>query len=685
MLLGDRSKKIMDELISNPRVTSTVLEKKYEISRRQLGYSFNKINEWLMAKNLPVIERTRQGHFIIDQSVFTLFSTEEVVTPLHRTDFTEEQRVYFIIMMLLSSSEELSLSHFTSELQVSKNTVLSDLKQVQRFLHDYTLTIRYTRKSGYLLEGKEFQMRKLLINVSYKLLQLNGGEEQVKKIAQVKEEELKDIKERIENVEIKLNLKFTDEKLATMPYILCLILKRIDQGREVTSFSITYEELSDTKEYLATEEIFKDLKEIPVQERLFMTLHLLTANVYWSEYLSENDDVPNLLPAIDQMVRHFEKSACIYLQEREQLLNKLLQHIKPAYYRIKYELTETVEMQEALSQEFKELHHLVRSSTAPLNKLIGQEIPDNELTFITLLIGGWMRRQGDSIEEKVKAIVVCPQGVSVSRLMFHELRELFPEFIFLDSLSIREFLNYELEYDIVFSATSLETNQRLFITKAFLDHEEKYRLRKQVMLDLHGYIANDIHVSHLLDIIKNHAVIQNEKDLSRELEQYIKREDDSSVKINSKHKDLNLNDLITPKHITMRHSLSSWEKAIEECARPLIQTGQINSTYVDAMVKTTDRDPYIIIGPNIAIPHAAPEAGVNEVGMSLLKLTQGVKFNDEYTVNLIIVIAAVDKQQHIHSLMQLMKLASSEKDRDRIIHSGSVQEIHSILTNYSTE
>ena len=53
-----------------------------------------------------------------------------------------------------------------------------------------------------------------------------------------------------------------------------------------------------------------------------------------------------------------------------------------------------------------------------------------------------MKKQGESIDRKIKAVVVCPQGVSVSKLMFHELRELFPEMIFLDYLSVREFVKY---------------------------------------------------------------------------------------------------------------------------------------------------------------------------------------------------------------------------------------------------
>ncbi|WP_085524370.1 BglG family transcription antiterminator [Tuberibacillus sp. Marseille-P3662] len=683
MSLNDRSKRVLDELMSNPSITSMALEKKYNLTRRQLGYSFNKINEWLMTHNLPVMERTRKGHFIIDQSVFTKLNGKEESLPVDTTVISEHQRVYLIILKLLSSQEELSLNHFTAELDVSKNTILSDLKQVQTHLQDYDLIIRYSRKSGYLLEGNEFQIRKLLINVAYYLLQMHSGKIRVEEIANIRIGEIDEFEKRIKNVENKLNLTFTDEKLETMPYILILILRRIAEGHEINHFSIQYEELSNTKEYQATEEILYDFRDIPVAERLFITLHLLTTNVHSSEFLTE-DTIPNLHSAIDHMLRLFEKSACIYLQDREQLLDKLLQHIKPAYYRIKYQLTETIDIQNSLSNEFMELHHLVKRSTGPVADLIGSDIPENETTYITMLIGGWMTRQGDSIEKKVKAIVVCPQGVSVSKLMFNELSELFPEFIFLDSLSVREFLDYSLDYDIVFSPNFLETEKKLFISKAFLGREEKYRLRKQVMLELHGYILNDIKIDHLMDIIRNHAMIENEGALTEELQAYVYRDDESSVKQKAVSKDMNLNDLIHPPFMTLRNSVKSWEEAIRVTAEPLIQSGTIHPEYVEAMIHHTEEDSYIVIGPHMAIPHAAPEDGVNQVGMSLLKLEEGVQFTTDYRINLIIVIAAVDKKQHIHALMQLMKLAGSDRDRKRVINAESVEEIYEMIQLYST-
>lgn len=473
MQLDSRSRSLFEELMSNPSTTSKGLEKKYGVTRRQLGYSFEKINDWLQAKNLPIIERTRQGYFIVDHSIISNYSSEKIVASSEMNIISETQRVYTIILMLLSKQEELSLLHFTSELDVSKNTVLSDLNEARKLVNDYDLVIRYSRRDGYLLEGEEFTIRRLLINIIYKVLEMPNGKVRILELANVKVAELEDLKNRLEKIENKLSLKFTDEKVETLPFTLLLVLRRVKTSVMQKSFSIQYEELSGTKEYQATEEILFDLEEIPMQERLFITLHLLTANVYWSETVVE-EDFPNLVQVLEEMLRLFEKSTAIYLQNRKQLLNKMLLHMKPAYYRIKYQLTEVNEFGYTLIQSrYKELHHLVSQSTKPLADLIGRDIPENETAYLTMLIGGWLRKQGDSLQEKVKVIVVCPKGVSVSRLMFGELRELFPEFIFLDSLSVREFYDYDLEYDIVFSPMFLETEKNYFSPAHFLNEKKR--------------------------------------------------------------------------------------------------------------------------------------------------------------------------------------------------------------------
>ncbi|UOQ46551.1 BglG family transcription antiterminator [Halobacillus salinarum] len=670
-MISIRSKKIIDELLSNPSIKSIDLEKKLNLTSRQLGYSIQKLNDWLMSNSLPVIERTRQGHFLISEDVFIALHGENSMKPSQV--LTEQQRVYILILMVVSSQEELSLNHFTCELLVSKNTILNDLRQAQDYLNEYELSIQYTRKHGYRLKGKEIQIRKLFIGIMHEVLQLNSIKEKLNEITQINEGDIHKFIKRIEKVEDTLNIKFTDEKLEMMPYIIILILRRVNQGKEIITNPINYEDLVDTKEYQASEEIFCEYRSFPIAERLFITLHLLTTNVHSSELITE-EPIPNLMPAINEVLHMFEKNACIYFQDRQQLLNSLFQHIKPAYYRIKYNLTDTtLTFQLPESNEFKELNHLVKRSIGSLEKLIGTEIPESEITYITMLIGGWMKRQGKSIEKKVKAIVVCPQGVSVSRLMFNELKELFPEFILLDSLSIREFENYDLDYDLVFASSYLETEKKLFLTKAFLNEEDKRRLKKQVMLETNGYLSSQIDMNEVMDIIKSHSRIDEEDELLKDLQNYLNRDDQSSLKQTITPSRMNLLDLIRKDTIVLKKTVDSWEEALTVASKPLIDNGSISESYLEAMLNNK-KDPYIVISPHVAIPHASPEDGVHELAMSLLKIEEGVDFQGE-RIHLVFIVAAIDRKLHIRPLTQLTKLVTNEDRKARIIHSQTPEAV----------
>jgi transcriptional antiterminator/mannitol/fructose-specific phosphotransferase system IIA component (Ntr-type) len=516
------------------------------------------------------------------------------------------------------------------------------------------------------------------------LIRLNNGKDIIETVSDVQSSELEEIKKRIEKAENELSLKFTDEKIESMPYIFLIILKRIQNNKIINQTAINYKELSDTREFLVTEKLLLSYPDIPTVERLYITLHLLATNVYWSEQLT-TDDVPDLQVAVEEMLLLFEKSACITIQNKDQLVEKLLLHIKPAYYRIKYRLTEVNQVDSLITNNLKELYHLVKKSVGPLARFIGVTIPDFEVEYLTMLIGGWLTKQGEEIETKIKAVVVCPHGISVSRLMFGELKQLFPEFIFLDSLSIREFNEYPLDYDIVFSPVYLKTEKKLYITSSVLELEEKVALRKQVMIDFHGVASQGFKIRGIKDIISKHATIHNEELLIRDLYNYINDINQVSTDITDDKPSYLLRDLIDESTIQLADHQETWSDAINFASEPLLKKGYIEKSYISAMIENCSDDPYIIIGNGLAIPHASPEYGVNQTAMSLLRIKDGIRFSDEYTVNVIVIIAAVDKEQHLKALMQLMKLSNSKKDVKRIIEASDKEAVQKIIEKYSKE
>src|SRR5699024_310816 len=104
--------------------------------------------------------------------------------------------------------------HFTSELDVSKNTVLTDLKHTQHVVEDYGLNIHYSRRSGYVIDGNEFEIRKLLFHVTDRILEMPNGFNQLCNVADIRDDEVAELDKRLKQVENKLNLQFTDEKAA---------------------------------------------------------------------------------------------------------------------------------------------------------------------------------------------------------------------------------------------------------------------------------------------------------------------------------------------------------------------------------------------------------------------------------------------------------------------------------------
>lgn len=672
-------------MVNNPNVKGKELEKKFKISRRQLGYRIQKINDWLIEQDFPEIERTSQGFFIVDETVKHWINVPTTINSSNEDCFyTSEQRAYLILLILFREDDLISLNHFAIDLQVSKNTVLNDLKRTKSLLSSYNIELKYTRQDGYYLKGSEFKLRNLLTALIDKVFLLNISKGMILKCLNITEAELEIIDRQISKIEQYLESKFIDQSTETLRYKLFLIIKRIQHQKVVSPFSIEYEALSDTEEYQATELLISEQQAIPRQEKLFITLQLLSTSVQWSD-VSDAAYLPDLKSALEEMVEHFEKLTCITFEDKVSLINRLMLHMKPAFYRIKYELSDIESLQNNLKEDYKELFHLVKISSKPMEKFLQHPIPDNEIAYLTILIGGTLRNQDEDIDSKVKAVVVCTQGTSISQLMLQELRNVFPEFIFLDALSLREFNHYALDFDIVFSPMHITTDKKLHITKAILTTREKQELRQHVLGQLNNSFETDVQIERLLATIREHTEIHDEAALVHDMKAQFNEMNTyasinaSSVAINNL---LNLEDLITYKHIQFIQQVDNVNEAIRITAFPLVEQGYIDQSYIDQMIYSFD-DTYMVINQNIAIPHAENKNNVHRTSMSMLILEEPITLSTEYKVSVFVVIAATDKFKHLRPLLQLRDLAQNKEGIQHILEANTKKTVSDIIHSFS--
>ena len=81
-----------------------------------------------------------------------------------------------------------------------------------------------------------------------------------------------------------------------------------------------------------------------------------------------------------------------------------------------------------------------------------------------------------------------------------------------------------------------------------------------------------------------------------------------------------LREFVETGRYSFREKFDSWEEAIAASCEPIIKEGVIEPVYVEAVINCVKKyGPYIIIAPNIAMPHSTEGAeGVNETAICFM-------------------------------------------------------------------
>lgn len=116
---------ILNEIVKNPTIKDKYLIEKLNLTKRKLDYSIEKINDWLELNNIQSIAKKNDKYYFEKEVLKILQVTDEENMMLFHTS---RERIELILLVLLTSKEKILLSKIAEELNVTKNTVLNDIK-----------------------------------------------------------------------------------------------------------------------------------------------------------------------------------------------------------------------------------------------------------------------------------------------------------------------------------------------------------------------------------------------------------------------------------------------------------------------------------------------------------------------------------------------------------------------------
>ncbi|MET3505417.1 BglG family transcription antiterminator [Halalkalibacter oceani] len=701
MILDQRCIAIMTKIVhaASP-VSPQELMEELHVSKRTIYYDIEKINDWLEQANLPQLDYVRSAGFYISEKESALIK-KKLATFDKKTnyEFSPKERAAWIAILILTRDAKIYLHDLMETLHVSRSTLLADLKQLKEQLGHFQVELHFHKSSGYYMVGEEQAKRKMLISYLSHLLTNKSWDALLTEIQLIGQQqpasdafhsaELDVIYHILHEYEPLTGVRYTDEVMQALSAHLLLLIKRFSRGRYIQMDPVEKDVIKRTKEYQAASQICQQLEtvfdlNVPEDEIHYIATFLLGAKISDYQLVDvENQDTANLKHIVTLMVDDFQKFACVFFQNREELERNLFIHLKPAYFRIKYGIGIDNPLSSSMQHSYPDLFVLTKKVVHHFEHVLGKPISDDEVAYIAMHFGGWINKEGVKVESRKKAVVVCSSGIGTSRILQKQLEDLLPTVDVVNALTAREYENENLSgIDFVFSTTPVsEKGVAVFVVNPILSHAEKASLLKQFQTG--ETVPGQINPEAILSIVEKHAHITNGDKLLQELKTFLQNNKEMKNEVDQRPM---LNEILTKDKIQFAESANSWQEALQMAAAPLLADQSISQGYIDTMIENVHQmGPYIVIAPGIALPHARPEAGVNKLGMSFLQLRQSCSFSEkaEHQVSLLFVLAAIDNDTHLTALSQLSKMLSDRDNIEKLQTAQSADEVLPIINQYS--
>ena len=135
--------------------------------------------------------------------------------------------------------------------------------------------------------------------------------------------------------------------------------------------------------------------------------------------------------------------------------------------------------------------------------------------------------------------------------------------------------------------------------------------------------------------------------------------------------------LLYPENVKVGCKADTKENVIRQVGQMLVDSGYVNPSYVDAMVKREESFS-TYMGNELALPHGVEEAKkeIKASGIAVMIFPEGTDWGGE-TVKVVVGIAGVG-EEHLQILSVIAEQALEEGNMERVIN-GSAQEVYEIL------
>ncbi|MDU4150023.1 MAG: PRD domain-containing protein [Enterobacteriaceae bacterium] len=443
---------LLKELIDEEYHTARDLAVKLNVSEKTVRVRLKELNDIVVLYSAMITSKSNMGYKLIidnydhfNQLVHPDNNVKSVARPT-----TSNERVIFILDLLLSLQDYIKLDDLCEKCHVSRNTMTADLKKVEYILRIHHLILERRPNYGIIINGSELNKRICLVNNLIKRSEFINVDES-------KDDKLKTIGNIILSVLHKTELRISEISLENLVSHIYVALHRSKNGCSADIDGNRIAQLVKPDVIQVTKEIALRIQDelktfVSDNEQSYIALHM-GAKLSSGSY---NNPGANIVISrkIDQltwrMLEIVRKSFNINFMDNLELRMSLNQHMVPLDIRMQYGIPLANPLLDEIKKEYAFAYTMAATACIALSEHYVTNIPEDEIAYFAILFELAMDKKDKKIDKK-NIIVVCSSGKGTTQLFIHKYKQAFGRYI----ENIYECTAWELDtFD--FSANSID-------------------------------------------------------------------------------------------------------------------------------------------------------------------------------------------------------------------------------------
>lgn len=683
MTLSTRNLLILDFLIKHKQSSIKEIAEKFNISESSARYDLKNIEVLIEKKNANIEFLSKDNIYFnnFEKNIFD-FSQDNLQYIL-----TSEERVEFLEIFILLNNQPFNIQRIIEILDITRNTFKSDFEKVKQNFYKMGITLNndgtFSLKRGssrtYILiplsrlikrfifqEEVYYYPNKFIFNNAFK---------------HISYDKINIITQYIREVLERSNKILSDESYQMLIAYIIIVVETVANNYKLQTntnneeFFKSKEEFKilTSKKYILEEEFKIKIDET---ELIRLTNFFLGSQTYTKKI----DFYENWIRSeifIEKFIRDVSSQLKYNLTKDTILFNGLLNHLKPAVYRIKNKINLENSIYEELILKEKKLFDIVKKSIENIPEL--KEISNDEIAYLVVYFKASIERIEQNKKVKKKILVVCNFGYGTSRLLSQNLHENY-EVEIVATLPVYELKNYKNLENIDYILTTTTFNQNsinipIIQVNPILDKNDF------ALLDSLNFKRNKnkISLKVLINLIKNNI---KENEISTVIKALKENLDDFFIDdyIHSPIPILNLKTLLPAENIVITDEDFNWKNAIWKLGDLLIEKKLVSSSYIKDIIKIVeDNGTYMVVDERFGIFHAKNNDNIFQTSLMLLVSKKQIQIKDKKT-HLILILASKDGHEHLQSLIEFSKIFESKENIDKILKLSSNKRIFDFIS-----